>query len=160
MAHEGGPQLQDARKTGESATVWFTTWRGLRNRRTTRTNLWMKGRRQEAHIMAQEEGLGLKCWIICAWNLKRNFLQRTPWQLSRLIVRIGFTNHRTCGGILAMHRWPIFVERGRKGGRGGATGKAGGEGGGSYFIERRFHRNRSEWKTKQIEHTNRCWASW
>ena len=43
--------------------VWFTTWRGLRNRRTTRTNLWMKGRRQEAHIMAQEEGLSLNSFF-------------------------------------------------------------------------------------------------
>ena len=45
------------------AWLIFTTWRGLRNRRTTRTNLWMKDRRQEVHIMAQEEGLGLNSFF-------------------------------------------------------------------------------------------------
>ena len=129
----------------------------------------MKGRKQEAHIIAQEEGLGLNSFFEFQAIEMLDYLRMksekklpakdamTPVQIdsSYRIHKSSHVRWYSCDAPLTNISW-----EGRKGGRAGATGKAGGEGGGSYFIERRFHRNRSEWKTKQIKQTNRCWASW
>ena len=149
--------------------VWFTTWRGLRNRRTTRTNLWMKGRRQEAHIMAQEEGLGLNSFfefqaieMLDYLRMKSEKKLPTKEAMTAVQTNTSYRIHKSshvrwysCDAPLTNISW-----EGEKRGEGWGDGKSWGGRWGSYFIERRFHRNRSEWKTKQIEQTNRCWASW
>ena len=73
----------------------------------------MKNRRQEAHIMAQEEGLGLNSFF--------------EFQAIEMLDYLRMKSEKK----LAKNAMPaVQIERGRKGERGGATGKAGGEGGG------------------------------